>query len=201
MLQELTIRIIIGVIILTFIALAFPYRLKAHKSKDKLNRVENEGGFLFFVIRLTGFSLWIICFLFPFFPQLFSMFAFTPTLSTQIPGLLMAIIALPLGLWVFKSIGKNITDTVTTRTKHDLVTTGIYKHIRHPLYTAGFLLFAGLGLLASNWLMLILTLIVVAALVIRTGKEEKKLIDRFGNDYIIYSKNTGRFFPLLKLKK
>jgi len=46
-----------------------------------------------------------------------------------------------------------------------------------------------------------LTLIVVAALVIRTGKEEKKLMDRFGNVYMIYSKNTGRFFPLLKLKK
>jgi protein-S-isoprenylcysteine O-methyltransferase Ste14 len=201
MLQELTVRILIGVIILTFIALAFPYRLKAHKSKDKLDRIENEGGLLFFVIRLAGFSLWIICFLFPFFPQLFSRFAFSPTLLTQIPGLLMAIISLPLGLWVFKSIGKNITDTVTTRTNHELVTTGIYKHIRHPLYTAGFLLFAGLGLLASNWLMLILTLIVVAALVIRTGKEEKKLMERFGNIYVIYSKNTGRFFPLLKLKK
>jgi protein-S-isoprenylcysteine O-methyltransferase Ste14 len=40
-------------------------------------------------------------------------------------------------IWVFDSLGKNITDTVVTRRDHTLVTTGPYRWVRHPFYLAG----------------------------------------------------------------
>ena len=46
-------------------------------------------------------------------------------------------VSLPLVLWIFRTIGENITPTVETREKHELVTSGPYRWVRHPLYTVG----------------------------------------------------------------
>jgi protein-S-isoprenylcysteine O-methyltransferase Ste14 len=96
---------------------------------------------------------------------------------------------------MFISLGMNITDSVTTRREHELVTSGPYRWIRHPLYTFGALLFLSLSLVMGNWLIVLLGIPTYAILVHRTGIEEEKLKDRFGEQYKRYTKRTGRFFP------
>jgi protein-S-isoprenylcysteine O-methyltransferase Ste14 len=94
-------------------------------------------------------------------------------------------------------LGKNLTDTVVTRTKHTLVTVGPYRWIRHPLYTSAALLVLGSSLVAANWFFFVTGCVVMLLLVIRTRKEEENLVARFGDDYQSYMRRTGRFVPRL----
>ena len=107
-------------------------------------------------------------------------------------------VSLALTLWIFRTIGKNITSTVETREEHELVTGGPYRWVRHPLYTVGTSFFVSLGIVAANWFMELASLSVLVMLLIRLPKEDEKLIERFGDEYRAYIERTGRLLPRIK---
>lgn len=79
---------------------------------------------------------------------------------------------------------------------NNLVTTGIYAYVKHPIYAAFFYISTGLILISQNILLFVLPLIFWIFLTVAMKKtEEKWLIDRYGNDYINYSKKVNRFIP------
>lgn len=101
--------------------------------------------------------------------------------------------------WVLKTIGSNISETVLTKSGHELVTEGPYRWIRHPLYTGGLAFVLSLVLVSANALLLVLE---VAFLLFLFGvvipREEAHLIGRFGERYRAYQQRTGRLLPRLK---
>ena len=103
----------------------------------------------------------------------------------------------PLLFRTFRSLGRNLTDTVVTRREHTLVTDGPYRWVRHPFYGVVLLWGLSLSLMTANWLIGVLGLAAIAMLVRRTRIEEDKLTERFGADYRSYAAKTGRFFPRL----
>ena len=105
---------------------------------------------------------------------------------------------LVLALWIFRTIGKNITSTVETREEHELVTDGPYRWVRHPLYTVGTSFFMSLGIVTANWFVGLASLVVLVMLLIRLPKEEEKLIERFGDEYRAYMERTGRLLPRIE---
>jgi protein-S-isoprenylcysteine O-methyltransferase Ste14 len=107
-------------------------------------------------------------------------------------------VSLSLALWIFRTIGKNITSTVQTREQHELITGGPYRWVRHPLYPVGTSFFVSLSLLAANWFMGLASLSVLVMLLIRLPNEEAKLIERFGDEYRAYIERTGRLLPYIK---
>jgi protein-S-isoprenylcysteine O-methyltransferase Ste14 len=107
-------------------------------------------------------------------------------------------VSLALTLWIFRTIGKNITSTVETREEHELVTGGPYRWVRHPLYTVRTSFFVSLGIVAANWFMGLASLSVLVMLLIRLPKEEEKLIERFEDEYRAYIERTGRLLPRIK---
>ncbi|MBS1790100.1 MAG: isoprenylcysteine carboxylmethyltransferase family protein [Acidobacteria bacterium] len=113
-------------------------------------------------------------------------------------GVITGIVSVPLLYWLFKSIGKNITQTVKTRKEHELVTNGPYRWVRHPLYSVGTLLFLSFALMAANWFIGLATLLSLVMLMIRLPREEENLIARFGDEYRTYMKRTGRLIPKLR---
>jgi len=78
--------------------------------------------------------------------------------------------------------------------KRKLITSGIYGHIRHPIYLSFNLFCIGYNMLLLDWLLLILYIIGGIGLYLQAIDEEKILIEYFGEEYIEYMKNTGRFF-------
>jgi protein-S-isoprenylcysteine O-methyltransferase Ste14 len=98
-------------------------------------------------------------------------------------------------LWTFRSLGKNLTDTVVTRQEHSLVTHGPYRWVRHPLYDSATLLFVAVSLMAANWFVFVTGVVVLLLLIVRTRTEEAKLVARFGDRYRAYMERTGRFIP------
>jgi protein-S-isoprenylcysteine O-methyltransferase Ste14 len=106
------------------------------------------------------------------------------------------------GVWLlFRShedLGRNWRPTLEIVEEHTLVTNGVYRRIRHPMYAAHLLYSLGQGLLLNNWLAGWLALITfIPIYYLRVPGEENMLSERFGRDYSSYSAETGRVFPRL----
>jgi protein-S-isoprenylcysteine O-methyltransferase Ste14 len=95
-------------------------------------------------------------------------------------------------------LGRNWTVTLGLRYKHGLVTNGIYKYIRHPMYAAHLLWAIAQIMILHNWLVAYLFLITFTMLyLLRVHKEEQMMLDQFGHDYEMYIERTGRLIPKL----
>jgi len=114
----------------------------------------------------------------------------------QWSGLIILLLDTLFFWWIHICLAENYHGPLYLHDKHRLVTSGPYKLMRHPTYLAFPLLFIGLSLSISNWLIVSLALPVLFVVNIRRIKvEEKLLIKRFGDEYIDYMKKTGWFFP------
>ena len=111
-------------------------------------------------------------------------------------GVVLSLAVAPLNLWVLRSLGTNVSETILTKERHELVQAGPYRWVRHPLYTSGLLMFGAVSLLAANWLMAALTLgAIVLFSVVIIPREEAKLVAKFGDRYEGYRKQSGRLLP------
>ncbi len=171
------------------------HRLKA-RTGEKLDR-RQEGRFILVTLRLAGIVGWlgIIAYLINPASMAWASVPLSAWLRWTGVGFLAA--AGVLFIWTFRSLGKNLTDTVVTRKDHTLVTTGPYRWVRHPIYTSAALMIPASSLVAANWFFFATGCVVFQLLVIRTRKEEENLIARFGDDYRNYMQRTGRFVPRL----
>ena len=113
-------------------------------------------------------------------------------------GVGTGVVAASLLVWVFRSLGTNLTDTVVTRIEHTLVTSGPYRWVRHPFYLAFGLIIVADSLATANWFLALTGGLTFALILVRTTREEENLIRRFGDDYRRYQDRTGKLFPRLQ---
>ncbi len=173
------------------------YRRKAQiTSGDQIDR-RQEGDFVMITLRLSGILLWLSIIAYIVYPPAVDWATIALPTWLRWIGVLGGIIAVGLLIWMFSSLGMNITDTVVTRQKHTLVTHGPYRWIRHPLYTFGAFFFLSLSLISSLWIIPLLSIPAFAILIKRTSIEEVSLHARFGEEYQQYTRQTGRFLPRL----
>jgi protein-S-isoprenylcysteine O-methyltransferase Ste14 len=105
-------------------------------------------------------------------------------------------------MWVFrrthKELGRNWSITLEIRDKHELVCGGPYALVRHPMYTSFLLMGLGQAFLLSNWAMGLVGLIGFAILFfLRVDKEERMMLEVFGQRYRDYMERTKRIIPYL----
>jgi protein-S-isoprenylcysteine O-methyltransferase Ste14 len=100
-------------------------------------------------------------------------------------------------LWrAHADLGTNWSPTLEIRQEHKLVTSGIYQYIRHPIYAAIWLSAIAQLLLLHNWIAgpsLFVTLIPIYLM--RVPREEKMMLDNFGDEYRAYMNRTGGIIP------
>lgn len=106
------------------------------------------------------------------------------------------------GLWLLwrahADLGRNWSEWLRLRQGHQLVTTGIYRHIRHPMYAFGWLLGIAQALLLQNWIAGLSGLVSFALLYfLRVPREEQMMLGQFGDEYQAYMNRTGRVIPRL----
>jgi len=98
----------------------------------------------------------------------------------------------------FEMLGGSFTGAVTVRPGQVVVERGAYRWVRHPSYTAGVLMYAGIGLALTNWLsLLVLILAPVMAYAYRVRVEERALVETLGEPYLAYMRRTRRFVPFI----
>ncbi|HIM58751.1 MAG TPA: isoprenylcysteine carboxylmethyltransferase family protein [Gammaproteobacteria bacterium] len=90
----------------------------------------------------------------------------------------------------------NLNIVPTLKDQHQLVTHGIYRFIRHPMYTSVLLFCLALTLTIAGNQAIIILLILLIDLILKSNVEEKLLSERFKN-YPNYKNKTGRFLPFL----
>jgi protein-S-isoprenylcysteine O-methyltransferase Ste14 len=106
------------------------------------------------------------------------------------------------GLFVFwrshADLGAFWSAHLELREGHALVTGGIYGRMRHPMYTAIFLITLAQALLLTNWIAGPAGLLAFALLyAVRVGPEERMLAERFGAEWEAYADRTPRLLPRL----
>lgn len=96
----------------------------------------------------------------------------------------------------FRTLGEYFSGVVQARADQPVIDFGPYRWIRHPSYTAGFLLFLGFGFGLASWLSVaILLLVNVYVYSRRVAVEERVLVDTIGEPYREYMRRTKRFIP------
>lgn len=95
------------------------------------------------------------------------------------------------------TLGKNWSLSVQRKENHQLIQSGIYKVIRHPIYTGLLLLFTGNALIVGNYRAIVAVLIVFVSLWLKLKKEEKWLMKTFGTKYTDYKNQTKAIIPYL----
>lgn len=118
----------------------------------------------------------------------------------RLAPLVVGTLCLALGLWLFHrshaDLGTNWSITLEVREKHQLITEGIYRKIRHPMYLALLLYSAGQAIALPNWVAGPSYLFALGLLfAFRFRREERMMLLEFGGDYEAYMERTKRLIP------
>lgn len=110
----------------------------------------------------------------------------------------LGLASLPLIWWVQQALGTNFSVRLHVWDEHTLVTSGPYRWVRHPMYSALFIWAVALLLLSANWFIAGVPLLaLILIVVVRIENEEQAMIEKFGEQYREYIQHTGRFLPRL----
>ena len=192
-------RAMLGLVIFLTVLVTGIHRYKAAQSGEQISR--KEEGYLFaIVLRMAGLLLFVTTFAYLTVPASVQWAMFEIPIPVRWIGAIAGLFSSVLMYWTLSSLGKNLTDTVVTRTDATLVTHGPYRWVRHPFYVTTALVMISVTLLTANWLIGFGCLVVLAMLAVRTPKEERVLIERFGEKYLDYMKVAGRFVPRISEK-
>ncbi|MGQ0614727.1 MAG: protein-S-isoprenylcysteine O-methyltransferase [Planctomycetaceae bacterium] len=177
----------------TFLLLYLPARLhpggKARRaSSSRRGRLET----LLLALHFLGFLLPLVWVATPW-------LAFADRMQRPAP-FLAGLAGLAAGLLLLHethaALGANWSITLEIREGHRLVTEGIYRRVRHPMYLALLVYAAGLALVTPNWVAGPLYLVAVLHLVaLRLGPEERMMREAFGQEYEVYRARTRRLLP------
>lgn len=190
-------RILAAVIFFTCIGISSYYRRKADRDSGETVSRKVDGSLMMTLIRIGGLVLWLTPVVWLINPDWMAWSKVGLPEWTRWLGVGIGATCAALIYWLFSSIGSGITPTSATRQQHRLVTSGIYRWVRHPLYSVGSSMFVAFGLMADNWFIAALGILTFILMAIRLPKEEANLIEKFGEEYREYMKHTGAFLPKL----
>lgn len=172
----------------------YPFERRAKKAgvtKSLFGRRESG------LLALAFLGLWLV-------PLVYALTGFPAVFDRPlIPAIaILGAIALCGSLLLFyrshADLGKNWSISLEIRNEHRLVTSGIYRLVRHPMYSSFFLLAIAQLMLLPNWFAGATGLVSVAMLyAFRVRQEERMMLERFGAEYRDYMAHTSRLIPWL----
>ena len=110
-------------------------------------------------------------------------------------GLAITTAGIFLACWSRHVLGRNWSSVVQLKQEHELVASGPYLYIRHPIYTGLLLAFLGTALKVGDWRGLIAVAIVFASFWRKLRLEERWLSEQFGTSYTAYVQRTKALVP------
>jgi len=110
-------------------------------------------------------------------------------------GAIVQVAFLSLAVWSRRHLGRNWAAEVRIGVDHELVRTGPYRWIRHPIYTAMLGMFTGTAIASSQYHALLGVAVLFVAYIRKTRLEEEILSRTFPTDYDAYRRTTWRLVP------
>jgi protein-S-isoprenylcysteine O-methyltransferase Ste14 len=197
MLHENQYRATLAVLCMLTLLVAGYHRVQAGRSGEHIDR-RQEGVLLAVVLRVAGLTVWAGTLAYLLNPEWMEWAQLPLPDEVRWWGALCGALFLALVYWTLTNLGKNLTDTVVTRSAATLVTTGPYRFVRHPFYLSVALVIAAIALISANAFLALMGFVTFLLLAVRTPIEERKLLEKFGEPYRAYVARTGRFVPRLR---
>lgn len=124
---------------------------------------------------------------------------FAPLSSAlAIAGFVVALLGMIVASWARITLGRFWSDKVVLQSGHQLIRTGPYARMRHPLYSGVLLGVLGTALLLDEWRGLLAFTILLVNYIIKAKKEEHLLADEFGAAFTEHISRTGFLLPRLR---
>jgi protein-S-isoprenylcysteine O-methyltransferase Ste14 len=169
-----------------------PHQRRSHRIPVRLSA---RGSLDWLLLMVAAAGLAIVPGIFVFSPLLHRAdYAFQPILAWLGTAILLG--ALSLFYLAHRDLGRNFSTSLEIRRDHLLVTGGIYRRLRHPMYLACWLWAAAQVLLLPNWIAGLAGLVGFGILFLfRVRREERLMLEEFGQQYRRYMRRTERILP------
>lgn len=174
-------------------------------------RKAKKAGYKTVIEERKKYSIWLsifICytvftfFIYILFPEVLEWARVPLAIWLRLVGAFMAVVALLWFIWIHRSLGNNLSVRLKIKDSQELVTDGSYRWIRHPMYSAFYLLHIAVFFLTANWFIGITWLAGLTAIIfLRVKREEAMLLSKFGGEYRSYMEHTGRFIPIIRKRQ
>ena len=112
-------------------------------------------------------------------------------------GILLTWAGLGLAIWARYHLGQYWSGRITLKEGHQLIRTGPYARLRHPIYTGLDLAVIGTGLVFDRWRCVAAVCVITIGFVIKAKREEALLAGQFGEAFVEHRKHTGFLLPKL----
>jgi len=128
--------------------------------------------------------------------------AYAPTSPQALEQAAATLVLTGITCWLFaaskRALGRNWSIVARTRSEHELVTSGPFAYVRHPIYSAMFIWMLAMAVAFGHYWGLIFGVpLYWIGTVLRIREEERLLRAQVGADYDAYAKRVKRFFPFL----
>lgn len=181
---------------LVFIILCFVIKIAFWVTKLSLAKktVKNNGGgvlrfFFYFFIVLFIYLQYSVGFL--------SIKLWPNTLAIKILADVVTFIGLLIMLWARKTLDRNWSANIVLKENHELITSGPYAFVRHPIYTGLSLMVLGVVLYVNTLAFTIFFILFFFGAYYKAKKEEKLLTSYFKDKYVEYMKKTKVLIPYI----
>jgi protein-S-isoprenylcysteine O-methyltransferase Ste14 len=196
--METIFRILLPALIIAFVAHRGYYVLKHGEEHNSLKK--REEGLASKIAGILGMIGFIAVLIYAFKPTWLSWASLLLPLWLRWTGVGIALLGFALLQWAQNTLGQNWSDTPRMIKEQSLITSGPYRLIRHPIYTAFLLILSSTLLISANWLIGLAWIgMTVLEVTSRIGFEESLMLEYFGNQYRDYIKRTGRLLPRIKV--
>jgi protein-S-isoprenylcysteine O-methyltransferase Ste14 len=123
---------------------------------------------------------------------------FSPNAVTEAVGIAITFAGIVFAVWARAYLGGNWSSTVTLKVGHQLVRSGPYRWVRHPIYTGMILAMLGTAIVRAQVRGAIAVVLVYIGFKIKSKIEERVMTETFGTQYDDYRTSTGAILPKLR---
>jgi protein-S-isoprenylcysteine O-methyltransferase Ste14 len=123
--------------------------------------------------------------------------ALPPTLLRSVAGDTVCVLGLLLALWARVTLGRNWSGNVTFKEGHELIRTGPYAVVRHPIYMGVLLMFIGTMIVVGRVEGIIVVVGMIPAFWMKLRAEERLMTRHFPTEYPAYKKQTKALIPFV----
>jgi protein-S-isoprenylcysteine O-methyltransferase Ste14 len=187
-----TILYFVGVFVGSAIRVVYTRRYKEFRQVHAFETVQDR-----LLVSLPGLGMFVL-------PLVYALSPWLGFADYSLPGWAggLGVALFAAALWLLwrshADLGRNWSPTLELRQEHTLVTGGVFRHVRHPMYAAHWLWGLAQPLLLWNWIAGLSMLVTMLPLyLVRVPREERMLLEQFGDAYRDYMQRTGRIIPRL----
>jgi protein-S-isoprenylcysteine O-methyltransferase Ste14 len=123
---------------------------------------------------------------------------YAPEPWTQALGIALTAAGLAFAVWARAYLGRNWSGVVSVKVGHELVRSGPYRWVRHPIYSGMILAMLGTALVRHQMRGFIAVVLLYAGFTIKSRIEEQVMMATFGPEYAQYASSTGAILPKLR---